>query len=133
VNEINGAFFYNDSKATNIISTHIALNSFKQPTILLLGGMERGQDFKDLISDFNYVKTVVAFGETKDRIKELMDSLMIECFAVDGLELATNKAIDLSSESDVVLLSPASASWDEFGNFEQRGNLFKDIVNNYQK
>jgi len=132
VREINGTVYYNDSKATNIVSTHIALNSFKQPTILMLGGMERGQEFAELTPDLNYVKTVIAFGETNDRIKEMMDSLMIECFVEPGLEAATNRALKIAKENDVVLLSPASASWDEFGNFEQRGNLYKQIINEYQ-
>jgi UDP-N-acetylmuramoylalanine--D-glutamate ligase len=127
--ELNGTVYYNDSKATNIVSTHIALNSFKQPTILMLGGMERGQEFAELTPDLNYVKTCIAFGETADRIKEMMDGLMIECLTAPGLEAATHLAIEVATENDIVLLSPASASWDEFGNFEQRGNLFKQIIN----
>ena len=129
VRNVNGVDFYNDSKATNVKSTQIALNTFKNPTILILGGLDRGHSFEGLKDYLINTKAVVCYGETKGRIKEFTDSMKIDCYVVDDLVTATKKAYELSSNGDTVLLSPACASWDQFDNFEIRGNLFKDIVN----
>ena len=129
VKNLNGRSFYNDSKATNIKATQIALSSFNKPTILLLGGMERGQNFNDLKEYFNNVKAIVAYGECKNRIKDFADSVDVKCYVVDTLEVAVKEAYSLSSEGDVILLSPASASWDQYKCFEDRGVEFKKIVN----
>ena len=128
VKEVNKRSFYNDSKATNIKSTQIALASFNRPTILILGGMERHQDFFELKDYMRNVKLIVCYGENKNRIKELGDTLMIETVVVDNLREATSKAYELSSENDVILLSPASASWDQYKCFEDRGTEFKNEV-----
>ena len=128
VKEINGRLFYNDSKATNIKSTQIALSSFTKPTILLLGGMERGQDFFELKEYMNHVKLIVCYGENKNRIKEFGDNLMIETVVLDNLIDATNKAYELSSKGDVILLSPSSASWDQYKCFEDRGTEYKETI-----
>lgn len=129
VKEVNGIKFYNDSKATNVKSTQIALNSFNNPTILLLGGLDRGHSFDALVPFMKNVKNVVCYGETKQRIKEFCDKNNFKCDVVDTLEEATKKAYALASTNYVVLLSPACASWDQFESFEKRGELFKDIVN----
>ena len=129
VKNLNGRSFYNDSKATNIKATQIALSSFNKPTILLLGGMERGQNFNDLKEYLKYVKAIVAYGECKNRIKDFADSVDVKCYVVDTLEVAVKEAYSLSSEGDVILLSPASASWDQYKCFEDRGVEFKKIVN----
>ncbi len=128
VKEVNKRSFYNDSKATNIKSTQIALASFNRPTILILGGMERHQDFFELKDYMRNVKLIVCYGENKNRIKEFGDTLMIETVVVDNLREATSKAYELSSENDVILLSPASASWDQYKCFEDRGTEFKNEV-----
>lgn len=128
VKEVNKRSFYNDSKATNIKSTQIALASFNRPTILILGGMERHQDFFELKDYMSNVKLIVCYGENKNRIKEFGDTLMIETVVVDNLCEATSKAYELSSENDVILLSPASASWDQYKCFEDRGTEFKNEV-----
>lgn len=127
---VNGRDFYNDSKATNVKSTQIALNTFKSPTILLLGGLDRGHSFDGLKEYLVNTKAIVCYGETKNRIKEFADKCNIECIVVDNIVEATNKAYELSSEGDTILLSPACASWDQFDCFESRGNLFKETVNN---
>ena len=114
VREYNERRFYNDSKATNIKSTQIALSSFNSPTILLLGGMERGQDFYELKEYMTHVKMIVCYGENKNRIKEFGDNLMIETVVVDTLCEAVDKAYDSSGSGDVILLSPSSASWDQY-------------------
>lgn len=129
VKNINGVDFYNDSKATNVKSTQIALNTFKNPTILILGGLDRGHSFEGLTEYLGNTKLIVCYGETKNRIKEFADNINIDCYVVDDLESATKKAFELSSNGDTILLSPACASWDQFDNFEKRGDLFKQIVN----
>jgi len=129
VKKINNREFYNDSKATNIKSTQIALSSFDRPTILLLGGMERGQDFNELKPYMKHVKLIICYGENKNRIKEFADNLMIEVKVVETLTEAVNKAYELSSEEDIILLSPASASWDQYKCFEDRGKEYKNIIN----
>ena len=128
VAKINGREFYNDSKATNVKSTEIALNAFNTPTILLLGGLDRGHSFEDLKDDLNYVTHIVCYGETKNRIKEFADDCKINCTVVDTLEEATKFAYNISNDGDTILLSPACASWDQFEDFEKRGEVFKNTV-----
>lgn len=130
VRNLNGREFYNDSKATNVKSTEIALNAFNTPTILLLGGLDRGHSFEDLKDDLAHVTNIICYGETKERIKEFADSCSINCKVVNTLEEATKLAYNISNEGDTILLSPACASWDQFDNFEDRGNLFKNVINN---
>ena len=129
VKKINGREFYNDSKATNVKSTEIALNAFNTPTILLLGGMDRGHSFEDLKDDLSNVVHIVCYGETKNRIKEFANTCKIDCTVVDTLEEATKFAYNISSEGDTILLSPACASWDQYEDFEKRGAKFKEVIN----
>lgn len=129
VKQVNKRKFYNDSKATNVKSTQIALNTFKEPTILLLGGLDRKHSFEGLTEYLKNTKLIVCYGETKERIKEFADSKNIECIVCNNLKEATKTAYNQSSKGDVILLSPACASWDQFDNFEVRGDLFKKVVN----
>lgn len=129
VRSVNGVDFYNDSKATNVKSTQIALNAFNKPTILLLGGLDRGHSFDDLEEYLKNTKLIVCYGETKNRIKDFANKLNIECKVLDILEEATYEAYNNSNEGDVILLSPACASWDQYKSFEERGNVFKTVVN----
>ena len=128
VREYHNRVFYNDSKATNIKSTQIALSAFDKPTILLLGGMERNQDFYELKEYMSHVKLIVCYGENKNRIKDFGDNLMIEVIITDKLTEAVDKAYESSSEGDVILLSPASASWDQYKCFEDRGVEYKEHI-----
>ena len=130
VKNVNGVDFYNDSKATNVKSTQIALNTFKNPTILILGGLDRGHSFEGLKEYLGNTKAIVCYGETKNRIKEFADSIGIDCYVLNDIVEATKKSYELSSSGYTVLLSPACASWDQFKCFEDRGNLFKETVNN---
>lgn len=130
IRELNGVKIYNDSKATNVTATQIALSSFKEPTILLLGGLDRGHSFDGLIEYMKNVKLVVCYGQTKDRIKEFCGNLNINCIVKDTLVDATEVAINNSVKGDVILLSPACASWDQFKDFEERGRIFKEYINN---
>ncbi|MCX7773503.1 MAG: UDP-N-acetylmuramoyl-L-alanine--D-glutamate ligase [Clostridia bacterium] len=124
----NGIEFYNDSKSTNITSTQVALASFNQPTVLMLGGLDRGHSFSELKSYLTHVKTIVAYGQTKARINDFALECGIPCRVVDTLEEATKAAYDSASPGYVVVLSPACASWDQFENFEIRGDVFKKCV-----
>lgn len=128
VDTINGVTYYNDSKATNCVSTITALNSFDKPTILLLGGYDRGHSFHDLDDSMKNVKCVVCFGETKNRIEEFCTDLNIKCYKNDTLKEAMNVVKDICTPGDVVLLSPACASWDQYDKFEDRGDEFKKLV-----
>lgn len=128
VDTINGVTYYNDSKATNCVSTITALNSFNQPTILLLGGYDRGHSFHDLDDSMKNVKCVVCFGETKNRIEEFCNDLNIKCYKNDTLKEAMSVVKDICTPGDVVLLSPACASWDQYDRFEDRGDEFKNLV-----
>lgn len=128
VDTINGVTYYNDSKATNCVSTITALNSFDKPIILLLGGYDRGHSFHDLDDSMKNVKCVVCFGETKNRIEEFCNDLNIKCYKNDTLKEAMNVVKDICTPGDVVLLSPACASWDQYDRFEDRGDEFKKLV-----
>ena len=128
VDTIDGVTYYNDSKATNCVSTITALNSFDKPTILLLGGYDRGHSFHDLDNSMKNVKCVVCFGETKNRIEEFCNDLNIKCYKKDTLKEAMNVVKDICTPGDVVLLSPACASWDQYDKFEDRGDEFKNLV-----
>lgn len=127
---INNVDFYNDSKATNIKSTQTALSSFSRPTILLLGGLDRGISFDDLKEYTNNVKLIIAFGEVKLKVKEFADKYNLPCKVANSLKEASNIAYSSSKDGDVVLFSPACAAWDEFKDFEVRGRLFKECINN---
>ena len=132
VAKVNGREFYNDSKATNVKSTQIALSAFNTPTILLLGGLDRGHSFDELKEYLKNTTHIVCYGETKERIKDFANKCNIDVTVVDTLEEAVNVAYNISNEGDTILLSPACASWDQFDNFEVRGNEFKKVVNSLE-
>ncbi len=125
---LNNREFYNDSKSTNITSTIVAINSFDKPIILLLGGLDRGHSFDNLKGYLTNVKGIVAFGQTKERIKQFADLNNIECILVDKISDAVKVSYNLSNEGDIILLSPACASWDQYPDFEVRGEDFKKEV-----
>ncbi len=127
---LNGIEFYNDSKATNVTSTQIALSAFNKPTILLLGGLDRGHSFEGLTEYMKNVKLVCSYGQTKDRIKDFCDKLNIKCIVNETLSKSVDAAYENATSGDVVLLSPACASWDQYPAFEVRGEEFKKCVNN---
>lgn len=121
---------YNDSKATNIEATTVALNSFKQPTVLIAGGLDRGFKFDELVKPMKNVKAIILYGETKNLMKDAAEKAGIkEIKLVDNLDQAVPEAWKASKPGDVILLSPAAASWDQFDNFEQRGDRFIDDIN----
>lgn len=133
VKTINGVLYYNDSKATNVTSTQIALSAFKKPTILLLGGLDRGHSFDELKNCMENVKLVISFGQTNNRIKDFCDKLGIKCIVHEKLKEAVLEAYKNANSGDVVLLSPACASWDQYKCFEDRGTEFKELVKSLEK
>lgn len=124
-----GRQFYNDSKATNILATKAALSGFAKPVVLIAGGLDRGNDFDELLASLKYVKAVVAYGETKSKLLALAAKANVQAFTAERVQDATEKAVALSQPGDVVLLSPACASWDQYRSFEERGDEFLDYVN----
>ncbi|PIO83675.1 UDP-N-acetylmuramoyl-L-alanine--D-glutamate ligase [Loigolactobacillus backii] len=128
--EWQGRRFYNDSKATDIEATQMALNGFKQPVVLLAGGLDRGFSFDRLVPELKeHVKAMVLFGETAELLKTAGEQAGIKNIKLvhDG-ETALPVAYAQSQPGDIVLLSPANASWDQYPNFEVRGQLFIDGV-----
>jgi UDP-N-acetylmuramoylalanine--D-glutamate ligase len=129
VSTVNERAFYNDSKATNILATSKALSSFSQPIILLAGGLDRGNSFDELKPFLSNVKALVTFGETAEKLKETAQVTGIKTIKhVDNVEQAVPVAYGLSSPGDVILLSPACASWDQYRTFEVRGDIFVEAV-----
>ncbi|MCY8912939.1 UDP-N-acetylmuramoyl-L-alanine--D-glutamate ligase [Bacillus atrophaeus] len=121
--------FYNDSKATNVLATSKALSAFEKPVLLLAGGLDRGNGFDELKPYMQNVKAILTFGQTAPKLEKLGAELGIQHVKrVDNVEQAVSAAFALSNEGDVILLSPACASWDQFKTFEERGDMFIDAV-----
>lgn len=129
IKTLNNRRFYNDSKATNIISTESALKGFNEPVVLLAGGLDRGTEFDELKPFFKNVRAVVLFGETKHKIARVATEAGVEHIKiVTDVEEAVPVAYEYSEPGDVILLSPACASWDQVPSFEVRGDLFIKAV-----
>ncbi|WP_067838835.1 UDP-N-acetylmuramoyl-L-alanine--D-glutamate ligase [Amphibacillus sediminis] len=129
VTEKNGRLFYNDSKATNILASSKALSSFSQPTLLLAGGLDRGNDFEALIPFLKNVKGMFVYGQTADKLAEAGRRANVPLIqSGQTLEEMLKKAYANSDVGDVILLSPACASWDQFKTFEDRGDMFIETV-----
>lgn len=128
VQEIAGVKYYNNSKATNVIATQTALKAFNQPTILIAGGLDRDHSLDDLANDFAHVKAIFAFGQSKERFLKLAQKHNIHCEIYETMEETFAHAVKLSDMGDVVLLAPACASWDQYLDFEERGDAFIRLV-----
>ncbi|MCZ6541657.1 MAG: UDP-N-acetylmuramoyl-L-alanine--D-glutamate ligase [Nitrospinae bacterium] len=128
VRSINGIDFINDSKGTNIGALEKSLNSFDQPIVLIAGGQDKGGDFQSLKSLFKQkVKHMVMIGEAKSKIQAVLNgSFGYE--SVDDMEAAVRGAYAHAQPGDVILLSPACASFDMFRDYEDRGRQFKGYV-----
>ena len=136
VREIDGVKWYNDSIGTSPTRTIAGLNSFDEKIVLIAGGYDKHLDYKPLAKPIlNKVCKLILLGQTSDKIYQAVTELMktsdkkIDIFKTNTLEEAVNKAKEVSKKGSVVLFSPASASFDMFKNFEERGNKFKQIVN----
>jgi UDP-N-acetylmuramoylalanine--D-glutamate ligase len=128
---IKGVEFINDSKATNVNSTWFALESMEKPVILILGGVDKGNDYatmKEMVSE--KVKAIVCMGTDNIKIHEAFETLVSAMVNTSSAEEAVQAAFHFATKGDVVLLSPACASFDLFKNYEDRGNQFKQAVKN---
>ena len=128
VRKVNGVSYYNDSKATNVSSTISALNAFKQPLVLILGGYDRDQDFNKVINHPN-TAIIICYGQTKIRIATLAHKANKTCFLCSNLQEAVVNATKNTKTLEIVLFSPSCASWDQYDNYEVRGEHFISLVN----
>jgi UDP-N-acetylmuramoylalanine--D-glutamate ligase len=129
VRKLNEVSYYNDSKATNVDSVWFALQSFKEPIVLFLGGRDKGNDYSRLTELVRkQVKAIVAIGESADIVEQSFKGTTVITKA-SSMEEAVDIARFLAQPGDVVLLSPACASFDWFKNYEHRGEVFKGLVN----
>lgn len=135
VDTINGRKFYNDSKATNSLATEMALSGFDNDRLILLaGGLDRGNEFDELIPSLEGVKAVILFGETKDKLADTARRAGIQTVILTAnVETAVPLAYEQSEDGDSILLSPANASWDQYPNFEIRGDKFMHAVKQLEK
>lgn len=122
--ELDGVRIYNDSKSTSSHSTQAALSAFEQPVILLCGGFNKGIDYTDLKKDQDKVKACLAFGKIGPVFKEVFNNTTV----VETMEEALDEALALARPGDTILLSPATSSFDQFKNYEERGRVFKEQV-----
>ena len=131
IKKINGIDFFNDSKATNIESTIAAIKSFKKNIILILGGRDKGtSDFNKLLNfSKSKIKLIITYGESGEKIKAHLDKKYTVNFYFNFKDAITN-SINQANEGDTVLLSPSCSSFDQFDNYEDRGNYFKKIILN---
>jgi UDP-N-acetylmuramoylalanine--D-glutamate ligase len=123
--------YINDSKATNVNATYYALDSMKTPTVWIVGGVDKGNEYKELMPLVREkVKAIICLGMDNEKIKETFGNvvdLMVETFA---MEEAVKVAYKIAERGDTVLLSPACASFDLFKNYEDRGDQFKNCIKN---
>ena len=129
VARIGGIDFINDSKATNVEAVRYALGSFDQPIIWIAGGQDKGNDYsqiKNLVSQ--KVKALVCLGADNRKLYENFEDLVDMIATTDDVKTAARMALDYAKNSDVVLFSPACASFDLFNNYAERGDLFKAAV-----
>ena len=125
VGEINQVKFYNDSKSTNILATQKALSGFDNSKVILIaGGLDRGNEFDELVPDIKGLKKMVILGESAARVKRAADQAEVSYLDATDIRDATRKAFSVAEPGDIVLLSPANASWDMYKNFEVRGDEF---------
>lgn len=131
VRDKNGVRYYNDSKGTNPDSSIKALEAMSRPTILIAGGYDKHSEFDEFIEAFdNKVKLMVLLGQTADKIEETaVRHGFTNIIKTYSLEKAVKICAENAVSGDVVLLSPACASWGMFKNYEERGKLFKEYVN----
>ena len=130
VREFNEVKFYNDSKGTNVDSTIKALSSFENPIILIAGGYDKKVSFEEMFKQYaQKIKKLILMGQTAEQMKKEAKCVK-DITIVNNMEEAVKLSYESMEKGDVVLLSPACASWGMYKNFEDRGNEFKELVNN---
>ena len=119
VGQVNEVAFYNDSKSTNILATQKALSGFDNSKVILIaGGLDRGNEFDELVPDLKGLKKMVILGQSAARVKRAADLAGVSYLDATDVRDAAHKAFALAEPGDIVLLSPANASWDMYSNFE---------------
>ncbi len=130
VRELDGVRYVNDSKATNVNAVWYALESFREPVVLILGGRDKGNDYSSLRPLIrSKARAVIAIGESRAKVVDAVGDDARHCVDATTMEDAVEYARALAEPGDVVLLSPACASFDMFENYEHRGEVFKRSVN----
>jgi UDP-N-acetylmuramoylalanine--D-glutamate ligase len=128
VRDLDGVQYINDSKATNVDSVYYALLAYRRPIVLLLGGRDKGNDYSRLLGIVRErVKAIIALGESAAKVRNAFEHT-VPVTEVSSLNDAVQTARRLAAAGDIVLLSPACASFDWFENFEHRGRVFKELV-----
>jgi UDP-N-acetylmuramoylalanine--D-glutamate ligase len=129
--KIQNVQYINDSKATNVNATFFALDSMKTPTVWIVGGVDKGNDYAELMPlVFEKVKAIICLGVENKKIIDAFGNMVDIMVEVDNMHDAVNTARHIAEKGDSVLLSPACASFDLFENYEDRGNQFKSEVRN---
>lgn len=127
--EVQGVLWVNDSKATNVASARVAIESMDRPTVLLLGGRHKGEDYGGLANALErHVRAVVAYGEAADRIERDLGDRVRVVKEPGSFRNVVSRAHELAEHGDAVLLAPACASFDMFRDYEDRGNQFATLV-----
>ncbi|MCK5680099.1 UDP-N-acetylmuramoyl-L-alanine--D-glutamate ligase, partial [bacterium] len=123
-----GVDYYNDSKATNIDAVVKAVGSFEKPILLLLGGYDKGADFSLLDKHLKKnLRSLIPFGQAAAEVAKQLSGFD-QGFRAQNLEAALQQAVATAKPGDVVLLAPGCASFDEFANYEERGDRFRELV-----
>lgn len=137
VRQVDDRIFYNNSKATNPAATIKSIEAFEKPVILIAGGLDRGSDYMELVPIFKQrVKAIVTFGQTSSKLRKVAELAEVPFIASfdeisdpqSAIGASVEQAKRYAEPGDVVLLSPACASWDMFTSYEQRGSMFKEAV-----
>ena len=129
--KIQNVLYINDSKATNVNATFFALDSMKTPTVWIVGGVDKGNDYSELMALVHEkVKAIICLGVENKKIIDAFGNVVDMMVEVDNMHDAVNTARHIAEKGDTVLLSPACASFDLFENYEDRGNQFKYEVKN---
>ena len=131
VTEKNGVVYYNDSKGTNPDAAIKGIQAMNRPTYLIGGGYDKGSNYDEWLNSFDgKVKALVQIGQTKEAIRQAAERLEVcPCILCEDLEEAVKVCAQKAQPGEAVLLSPACASWGQFDNYEQRGDMFKKYVN----
>ncbi len=133
VDEVNGVKIYNDSKGTNVDSSIKAINSFTDPIIIIAGGYDKKIDYSDYVKAFTKNgKEMIILGETKEMLIDLCQEYSVKYKVVDDMDQAVRYAVSIAQSPDIILLSPASASWDMYDSYQTRGRDFKEKIDKYK-
>jgi UDP-N-acetylmuramoylalanine--D-glutamate ligase len=126
---IKGVDFVNDSKATNVDSVVYALGSFDKPLVWIAGGVDKGNDYSIIHDQVkNKVRVLICLGKDNGKLKHYFKEVVPQIFETQDVHELVHKALEVAAAGDVVLLSPACASFDLFKNYEDRGNQFRRAV-----